>query len=321
MKSLDHHVDVGRFLQSLPATEILYCPNPGNAGDSAIAAGTYHLFDRIGLHHRSVGWNEDFDASGKTLVYGGGGNLIEKYPHARSFIERHHRSAERLIVLPHTIFGNEDLLRQLGPNITLFCREERSFEWVREHTRGPSVYLDHDMAFRLDAKQVLGPESFAGAEAAKQTAEILVRSARNRFFSGDSAPAWRLRKAANASAEVFASLVAKNRSVLYALRTDKESATSTLPSGNIDVSKMFEYGTYPPSVAKRATAAMLSFFDRFERIVTDRLHGCILAALLGKNVDFYANDYFKNEAVYAFSLKDRYPNVTWQGAWRDTAST
>ena len=41
------------------------------------------------------------------------------------------------------------------------------------------------------------------------------------------------------------------------------------------------------------------------------LHLAIAGALLGKPVECYPNSYFKNEAVYHFSMKDRFPNVQW----------
>lgn len=235
MNTKSRQVDVSELLESIAVSEILYCPNPGNAGDSAIAAATYQLFDRMGLQYRFVEWDDDFDASGKTVVYGGGGNLVEKYPHARSFIERHHESAERLVVLPHTIYGHGDLLHQLGRNVFLFCRERRSFEWVRKQTEGPTVYLADDLAFALNTREVLGRELFDGTEAAKQTGATLLQSIRKRCIPNSEVPvqALGLRKAANISYNVFGSLAGRDRSVLYALRTDKERTAATLPSTNV----------------------------------------------------------------------------------------
>ncbi len=315
------NIDVGVFLQSMSSSDIYYCPNPGNAGDSAIATATYQLFDRVGLRYHCVGWDEDFDSEGKSIVYGGGGNLTDNYLHARTFIERHHAEAERFIMLPHTVQGNSDLLRDLGPNVYLFCRERRSFEWVREHAGDSSVYLDHDLAFRLDPDTVL-EEPFTGAEAIKTVSNSLARSVPNSLMmrlgidSDITGPTLPLRKAARASKDVLSTLTG-SKSVLYALRTDKERTVSSPPSSNVDVSRVFSYGTTPPLTAKRATVGMLSFFDCYERVVTNRLHGCILAALLGKEVDFYANNYFKNREVYLHSIEGQFPNVRWCGEWEE----
>lgn len=71
-KRSDH---LHQLLRTLSPSEVLYCPNPGNAGDSAIALATYECFEHLGVSYRYVEWDEVFDARGKVLIYGGGGNL------------------------------------------------------------------------------------------------------------------------------------------------------------------------------------------------------------------------------------------------------
>ena len=58
---------------------------------------------------------------------------------------------------------------------------------------------------------------------------------------------------------------------------------------------------------------MMRFVDRFEQVNTNRLHIAILSALLGKSVNFYANSYGKNHAVYEHSMAQRFSNVKWCG--------
>lgn len=170
MKTKDNQVDVEEFLQSIPADEVYYCPNPGNAGDSAIATATYQIFEEIGLQYRCVEWDENFDATGKTVIYAGGGNLTQKHGHARNFLECHHRTAKQVILLPHTIQGHADLLHELKSNTYLFCRERRSFEWVNEHANEAKIYLADDLAFRLNPQKLLKGEVFNGEKAIKKLA-------------------------------------------------------------------------------------------------------------------------------------------------------
>ena len=155
-------VDIAAYLQSLVGQKVLYCANPGNAGDSLIASATYQLFEAIGVQYQTVEWDEEFDATGRILLYAGGGNLTTKYHHARHFIERHHRAAKRLVLLPHTVEGHADLLHQLGSNVEIFCREKRSLAWVCEHTSGPKVHPAEDLAFRLDIQRLIA--QITGAE-------------------------------------------------------------------------------------------------------------------------------------------------------------
>jgi len=55
----------------------------------------------------------------------------------------------------------------------------------------------------------------------------------------------------------------------------------------------------------------ISIANNANQIYTDRLHMSILGAILGKNVTLYPNRYFKNRAVYRFSLK-QYGNISFQ---------
>lgn len=54
---------------------------------------------------------------------------------------------------------------------------------------------------------------------------------------------------------------------------------------------------------------MINFLEEYKVVNTDRLHVAILASLLGKEVNFYPNSYYKNEAVYNYSLFNRYPKT------------
>lgn len=91
--------------------------------------------------------------------------------------------------------------------------------------------------------------------------------------------------------------------VLNAFRLDKESAINTQAEGNRDIS----YNGY-------ATKPLDEFIDtlgKYAKINTDRLHVAIGAVLLGKNVNLYPNSYYKNKAVYEYSLK-RFSNINFQ---------
>jgi exopolysaccharide biosynthesis predicted pyruvyltransferase EpsI len=81
---------------------------------------------------------------------------------------------------------------------------------------------------------------------------------------------------------------------LYALRTDTESVLSSRPSTNEDIS----YNGW----AKKPLDDFLREIQNHEVIHTDRLHVGIAAAMLKKAVKIYPNSYYKNKAVYDYSL-------------------
>lgn len=294
-KTLDEIVE---YLSKLAKhNEIYFHPNSGNAGDSLIACATFQLFDEQNLKYRLYD-AETFDPKGKTLIYGGGGNLIPNYDTARNFIEKYHKKVKKLVILPHTINGHETLLKILENNVDIICREEVSYAYVKCQAPGANVYLADDMAFSLNPARILNRQfSFSSCLfnknlSVKRTLKvhlILSIAALKRAFYG------------------------KNHVVLNCFRRDSEGIMSKIPDNNIDISKKFKYGTATQEKAFFATYMVFRFMNNYNEINTDRLHLAIAGGLLGKKVNFYPNSYYKCEAVYNFSMKDRFPHINWRG--------
>jgi len=89
--------------------------------------------------------------------------------------------------------------------------------------------------------------------------------------------------------------------VLNAFRVDKESIHENIPSNNLDVS----YNGY----ATKPLDGLLDIFKKYHEIHTDRLHVAICGVLLGKEVRLYPNSYYKNKAVFEYSLQ-KFPNIS-----------
>lgn len=291
-------IQILEYLRELAAeSDIVYCPNGGNAGDAMIASATYDLFAETGVSFTLFD-PEHFDPKGKTLVYGGGGNLVPLYPSARTFIERYHRSVRRLIVLPQTIQGHEDLLAGLGANVDLLTRETVSYDYVKRVTSGPRVFLADDLALSLCPSTYL----------VKQEGWLrLIRKQKNRLYRKAKwgvilAREYCRRKCSPAAGEV-----------LQAFRIDKERTRKTLPWSNVDVSRLLKNKNLSPVQAACTTQMLLRFIDNYQEVQTDRIHVAIAAALLGKQVKMYANNYYKCEAVYQYSLAGRFPQIQWMG--------
>jgi len=88
--------------------------------------------------------------------------------------------------------------------------------------------------------------------------------------------------------------------VLNAFRSDKESVLSTTPESNKDIS----YNGY----ATKPLDNFINTLKKYEQVNTDRLHVAIGAMLLGKQIKLFPNSYYKNEAVFDYSLK-KFPNI------------
>ena len=281
---------------------IYYRSNPGNAGDALIASGAYKLFDEAGLNYELIN-PINFDASGKTIIYAGGGNLVGIYPEARDFFTQHHKKAKQLVLLPHTVTKNEDLLAELGSNVTLFARELVSLEHLKKNCTNANVFLDHDLAFHLDVENILKQKeiSIANAALAKFWFSLL-----NDNKARIAVPSPRL-MLQNTCFEAF-----HNNSHNNFFREDVEAKNTTKHDKNSDLSKIYEYGTNNRQLTDYTTLRLLKFINRFDSINTDRLHICIAAALLGKKVIFSPNSYFKCRAVFEYSINGIFKNVDWR---------
>ncbi|WP_241610527.1 polysaccharide pyruvyl transferase family protein [Rosenbergiella epipactidis] len=109
----------------------------------------------------------------------------------------------------------------------------------------------------------------------------------------------------------YMSFVNPSKNIASCFRTDSESLTGQYRENNHDISLTWN-GDYWDNVylARNSTRCMTNFLEEFSIVNTDRLHVAILASLLGKEVNFYPNSYYKNESVYNYSLFDHYPKTT-----------
>jgi exopolysaccharide biosynthesis predicted pyruvyltransferase EpsI len=308
-------VDLEAFLKELKKEPgpVLFIPCSGNAGDAMIALATFQLFDRIGLDYECpIDWRR-LDPSRRVVICGGGGNLIPLYDRTERAVRWAARRARRLILLPHTVQGNEELLADLGPNVDLICRERVSHRHVKHAVRSAGCHLANDMALSLDMDATLSREpdvSFRPSLWTRRWAYRLVSPARLKTVPSPRKVARGQRLIAARRARLKDGMPA---GTLQAFRTDREKTRIPLPVDNLDVARLFSHGTKNPWVSHIASFQLLRYLETFQAVQTDRLHTAIGAALLHKDVRFYSNSYYKNRAVYEFSLQVRFPSVEWAG--------
>jgi len=139
--------DIYTFLKQYIGKEIIYVPNPGNAGDSLIAFGTLNVFDEVGLNYKIGDYKATY--TDKLLFYAGGGNLVGLYPQCRSFF-KNNMSNNTIVLLPHTIKDEDALIKSFNDNIIIICRERVSYAYVSSIIKNKNnVLLSKDMAFYI----------------------------------------------------------------------------------------------------------------------------------------------------------------------------
>lgn len=288
--------DLARFFIENMIQDFIFIPNPGNAGDALINASTFQFFDALGLNYTVINPKKVkrslskkgalvdlFDFKDKTVVLGGGGAFTSHYSYSNRLVDELHADVKKLILLPCTIEGNQEVLRKLGENVVLFCRELVSFEYVSKQCDGPNIYLHDDMVLGVNIYDLM---QFKASSSIRKKFKCF----RSHF---------RVEK------------YVKNHGVnkLNAFRLDKEKTKGSIPKGNMDMSTLFSLGTQTKEENYYSAQQFLKHLNLFERIATNRLHVCIASVLLGKEVEFHSNSYYKNRAVFDQSLKS-FPNIS-----------
>lgn len=298
---------IEQFLQQFKGEEILYFPNPGNAGDSVIAAATYQMFNRLGLTY-STPRLERCNVNNRIVIYGGGGNLVGPNTHSTRFAQLVHAQAKRFVILPHTVKEVTPLLEAFGPNVDIICREAVSYQYAAQAAPRAHVHLMDDVAFSLDVQSAMNGTSIASP--LKRLLSYLVAKS----FLSVGVPALHGVLRAFHLGSMRAQISDREISdELYCFRTDGEKTDIPIPPSNIDLSEHFKFGVESADIAYLSAREVLCFLSKFKVIHTNRLHMAVSGALLGLDVRFYTNDYYKCRAVYEQSMKNQFKNVRWIG--------
>lgn len=247
-----------------------YIPNPGNAGDMLIAAATMGFFEKHKLPYKMYDTNTNID----TVVYGGGGIWTADYK--KDWIKHLAvlTQAKKIVILPSSFNNCPELIDAMDERFVVFCREKRSYEYIKGANTRATVLLDHDMAFRMTTQQIRKPY--------KTSAKML--DALNKVDWGQ---------------------IPKNAMFM---RADGESAGKY--KTDLDVSELAGWYSLraKPGWIDFCAQLMLSVVNQADAVVTDRLHVAIAGLLTGKTVYMLDNTYGKLSAVYEHSMK-QFENV------------
>jgi exopolysaccharide biosynthesis predicted pyruvyltransferase EpsI len=216
---------------------------------------------------------------------------VPLYDRTSDFIRKHHHAAQRITVMPSTIRGNEDLIAK-ARNVTFYCRDRKSLEYVRSVSATSEAKFAHDMALMLDLD------------------ELADNSGGWRSY-GFSPRRWnRLVVRPRLASMLFRYRNRLSPNSLSAFRIDSEKTGLAIPKMNLDVSGVLGRSRNFTEVESRmATRNMVRFLSRLTDVSTNRLHVAITAALLGLRVNLFDNSYGKNLAVYESSLSQRFKTM------------
>lgn len=277
-------VNVSNFLEhwAKNLSNALYIPNPGNAGDAAIATATIQMFRRICVP--VVPGCIDDITDGSNVIIGGGGNLVPYYKDVRKLLLAClARNVKKCLLLPHTVRGHADVLARLDTRFTILCRDKPSYEYVKKHAPHVHTALARDMVFELDVEELKRSTKTWRHKLA------LLRDShwRTKLFRWRRATL-RIRPDSHGTLRIF--------------RSDVESVDSDRTRRKSDLMHFHGINRYSPAT-DQITLDVIKCINRAERVITDRLHVSLIAAMLGKKVCLLENSYGKVSDVWELAME------------------
>jgi exopolysaccharide biosynthesis predicted pyruvyltransferase EpsI len=278
--------ELARLLRQHRGLTVHYFANPGNAGDSLIAAATYQILQAYEINLQI------FDSpaaagriSGETVFLAGGGNLVPVYHGMGVVIKSLAGRGNRIIILPHSIRMVDEIMLALEPASIVFCRERATYNYVVGIAPHVISHLSHDMALFLDKD-------------ALRASDHIPDDIESRF--------WAILSAETALTEA----TLKRKKVSCMRHGLEKTFVPRVP--NNDISIVFKMGVRPGS-AEMAAWMMINFAELAAEVTTNRLHMGIASALAGTKTVLYDNSYGKVSQIYKHSMMNRFTHVSFLG--------
>lgn len=292
----------------LPKCYILDAPYYENVGDVLIYEGEKEFLARNNVSVVGVYSYNTFDFNMRInedtfIAINGGGNYGDLYPEHLDFLIRLLQSYPniRIIVFPQTIYFKnrikaDVIFKELSryPNLYICARDARSFQLLSDNLPDRQIFLLPDMAFYIGRIHALchsaGNTLFIKRVDAESSSDNSYDE--RRFNRISDWPSFQ-------HSLTISSFIAKVLNNLYQKIRFKPLRQLINRLWNL----------YFPTHCKMMIREGIQFISPYSHIHTTRLHGAILAILLGKeDIVIYDNSYGKNYTFYQTWLKD-FPNV------------
>lgn len=265
-------------------------PVHGNIGDLLIMQGTLAFFRRHGLRPRIIApafaYKPEWIREGDVVVFHGGGNFGDLYTEygmqslRESVVSGHLHN--RIIVLPQTVHFSSTVERARSarvfrehPDLHICVRDSASYEIASEFT--DHVYLLPDMAhqlYRIESDSTLLPQG-----------SLLISRTDGESGANHDGAAMNVAETTD-----WPHVVGDSERNIDNFRRGMR-AMHKAGLSNVGNRLMAEsWALYSAKLINNA----IRLFARHEHIITDRLHGHILACLMDKPNTVIDNSYGKN---------------------------
>ena len=314
MKS--HHTQLYQtFLSALSPLEsikngiLIDCPNHLNIGDHLIWLGTLlYLQDISKTHITQISSSDDLSPDQLSqqphlpiLFHGGGnlGDLWQTYQQIRETIINQNKQRP-IYILPQTIYFRESRNLETAkqsfnshPNLTLFCRDQISYRLAQKHFDNCKLILAPDMALQLLNPIYNLPDLYHP----QPTTSPLYLQRRDQEDTQTLSNTLSQTLAQHCHIEDWTSLNLKSPFILI------RQVLSHRPLPEISRHPIYRKLQHLPTPSQQILTANLLYLgiqqlSQYPLIITNRLHGHILALLLRRPNILLPNSYHKNQAFY-----------------------
>jgi pyruvyl transferase EpsO len=263
---------------------LLDYPNNGNAGDHFIALGEMQYLKKVKhaeplyiATHKDISYKKiDSFPKDTPIFITGGGNLGDLWLHHQigkeEIVTRY--PDRKIVIFPQSIYFKEEAnlkraqtIFNSHPDLTIFVRDESSFEIAQKNFTSNKVILCPDMAFALDLS------SFNYSPQKTVTKTLLL--CRHDKEKGNKNLYWSFIKLVD---EFEDWVTFSNKTAVY-----------------IRIALLF--GKYK-KISEYILAQSIKQLSQYKLVGSERLHGHVLATLMGIPNILVANSYFKNEALF-----------------------
>lgn len=266
-----------------PNYQLCFWPQSGNFGDALIAYASYQFLRANNIKYIS-GQNLDYSKK-YNLIHGGGGGFVPYWSYARQLPKcLTHRNLNKCIVMPQSLFECEFFLKIADERFSIFCREKQSYDYCIKNNRRAKFFLCDDMAFYANLSYL-----------------------NDISFSNDT-------KFVDLKKRIDSYHAQNPNRIANFIRNDKEKTVqpTVSPIRNLDLSSLvFEPAS---GMTLENVKLLVKYFmyaiDKYDTIITNRLHVAIGAYLLNKKIELYDNSYHKVKNVYEMSMQDKKDLIT-----------
>ncbi|MGK6353386.1 polysaccharide pyruvyl transferase family protein [Parapedobacter sp. DT-150] len=286
---------------------LLDVPNHRNIGDNLIWKGELEFFAGLPCRMRYTAnmhtCRFDRVPADATILLHGGGNFGDLYRESQRFklsvIGAFRR--QRIILLPQTAHYTDPALlerdaRTINAHRDLFLclRDRASFGLLSRYVAPEKLLLLPDMAFCLD---------FSAHRSTARTGRALILKRTDHELGDRFSPADFLADCAGKIVDIrdWPTYGISREHTRWMTRLDRvERKLSEWMVGMPGLQGLVDpaFGLRSRGNLDRYVQQGIAFINRYDNVVTTRLHGFILAALLGKPVRMVDNSYGKNKHFF-----------------------